>query len=183
MAGHRDVLTYEPFTRVLSVDPAGGTVDTEVGRLRFDFLSLVPPNRAPRFLADAGLGDPYVEIDAQTFRSLADERIYAVGDVAETPYARTAFTAVSSGRIAARSIAQALGAPTPTAPPPENVCFPQVSATGALRIETTWVHENGPNGSAHVTATGTVDNRATAESLRRRHVWETTVLKELFPRP
>ena len=181
MAAHRDVLTYEPFTRVLSVDPVAGTVDTEVGRLRFDLLSLVPPNRAPRFLLEAGLGDPFVEIDAQTFRSLADERVYAVGDVADTPYARTGFTAISSGRIAAQVIARALGTPAAAARPPENVCFPQVSATGALRIETTWTHDSGPDGSPHVKATGTVDNRATPESLRRRHVWETTVLNDLFP--
>ena len=74
IAAHRDVLAYEPFTRVLSVDPAGRTVETEVGRLRFDLLSLVPPHRLPRFLADAGLGDPFVEVDAQTFRTLADDR-------------------------------------------------------------------------------------------------------------
>jgi sulfide dehydrogenase [flavocytochrome c] flavoprotein subunit len=183
MTAHRDILTYEPFTRVLSVNPTGGTVDTEVGRLRFDFLSLVPPNRASRFLADAGLGDPYVEIDAQTFRSLADERIYAVGDVADTPYARTAFTAVSSGRIAAQSIARALGAPATATRPPQNVCFPQVTATGALRIETTWIHESGTDGAPHVRATGTVDNRATPDSLRRRHDWEAIVLNDLFPGP
>ena len=110
MAAHRDVLAYEPFTRVLSVDAAAGSVETEAGRLRFDFLSLIPPNRAPRFLSEASLGDPFVEVDAQTFRTLSDDRIHAVGDVADTPYARTAFTAVSSGRIAAHSIARALGA-------------------------------------------------------------------------
>ena len=175
MAAHRDILTYEPFTRVLSVDPAGGTVETEVGRLRFDFLSLIPPNRAPRFVADAGLGDPFVEVDAQTFRSLADERIYAVGDVADTPYARTAYTAVSSGRIAAQFIARALGAPATAARPPQNVCFPQVSATGALRIETSWIHESGADGAPHVKATGTVDNRATPGNLRRRPDWEASV--------
>jgi len=181
MAAHRDVLTYEPFTRVLSVDPAASTVETEVGRLRFDLLSLVPPNRAPRFLVSAGLGDPFVEVDPQTFRSLADERISAVGDVADTPYARTAFTAVSSGRIAGQFIARALGAPAAEVGPPENVCFPQVSATGALRIETTWTHELGPDGVAHVKTAGTVDNRATAESLQRRQAWETSVMKDLFP--
>ena len=59
--------------------------------------------------------------------------------------------------------------------------FPQVSAAGALRIETTWIHESGPDGAPHVKATGAVENRATPESLRRRHVWETSVLNDLFP--
>jgi sulfide dehydrogenase [flavocytochrome c] flavoprotein chain len=180
IAAHRDVLAYEPFTRVLSVDAAAGTVETEVGRLRFDVLSLVPPNRAPRFLAAAALGDPYVEVDPQTFRTLADDRIYAVGDVADTPYARTAFTAVSSGRIAGHVIARALGAPATAAAAPENVCFPQVSATGALRIETRWTHEVDPSGAPSVKVAAAVDNGPTSENLRRRREWEAAVMGNLF---
>jgi NADPH-dependent 2,4-dienoyl-CoA reductase/sulfur reductase-like enzyme len=180
MAAHRNVLTYEPFTRVLSVDPAGGTLETEVGRLRFDLLSLVPPHRLPRFLAQAALGDPFVEVDARTFRTLEDERIYAVGDIADTPYARTAFTAVSSGRIAAHAIAHDLGAAAGVPPLPENLCFPQVSATAALRIHTTWTHEVDAGGVSHVQSAGSIDNRPTAANLRRRREWEVRVTRELF---
>jgi NADPH-dependent 2,4-dienoyl-CoA reductase/sulfur reductase-like enzyme len=181
MAAHRDTLTYEPFTRLLSVDPAGGTVETEVGRLRYELLSLVLPHRLPRFVANAALGDPYVEVDPRTFRCLGDDRIYAVGDGADTPYARTAFTAVISGRIAGHSIARALGATTGVSASPENLCFPQVSATAALRIHTTWTHDLDTGGTPHVRATGAVDNRPTSENLRRRREWETSVTRELFP--
>ena len=180
MAAHRDVLAYEPFTRVLSLDAAAGSVETEAGRLRFDFLSLIPPNRVPRFLSEASLGDPFVEVDAQTFRTLSDNRIHAVGDVADTPYARTAFTAVSSGRIAAHSIARALGGAAAPVGPVENLCFPQVSATRALRIQTSWSHEQDPSGTPHVKTAGTVDNRPTSGSLRRRLEWEASVTGALF---
>ena len=180
MAAHRDVLAYEPFTRVLSVDAAAGSVETEAGRLRFDFLSLIPPNRAPRFLSEASLGDPFVEVDAQTFRTLSDDRIHAVGDVADTPYARTAFTAVSSGRIAAHSIARALGGAAAPVGPVENLCFPQVSPTRALRIQTTWSLERDPSGAPHVKTAGTVDNRPTSGNLRRRLEWEASVTGALF---
>ena len=180
MDAHRDILAYEPFTRVLSVDPSGSSVETEVGRLRFDLLSLVPPHRLPRFLADAALGDPFVEVDARTFRTLRDERIYAVGDLADTPYARTAFTAVGSARIAGHAIARDFGAAVPIPAAPENLCFPQVSATGALRIHTTWAHETDADGTAHVRTVGSVDNRPSASNLRRRREWETSVTRELF---
>jgi NADPH-dependent 2,4-dienoyl-CoA reductase/sulfur reductase-like enzyme len=180
MAAHRNVLIYEPFTRVLSVDPAGRTLETEVGRLRFDLLSLVPPHRLPRFLADAALGEPFVEVDPRTFRTLRDERIYAVGDVADTPYARTAFTAVSSGRIAGHAIARDFGAAAGVPPPPENLCFPQVSATGALRIHTLWTHEADATGVYHVQTAGDVDNRPTSENLRRRREWEVSITRDLF---
>jgi NADPH-dependent 2,4-dienoyl-CoA reductase/sulfur reductase-like enzyme len=181
VAAHRDLLAYEPFTRVLSVDPARGSVETEVGRLRFDLLSLVPPHRLPRFLADAGLGDPFVEVDPETFRTLADARIHAIGDVADTPYARTAFTAVSAGRIAGHAIARTLGAAVGVPGPPENLCFPQVSETHALRIHTTWTHEKDAAGVPRLRTAGSVDNRPTSENLRRRRKWEGSVTRELFP--
>jgi NADPH-dependent 2,4-dienoyl-CoA reductase/sulfur reductase-like enzyme len=180
MAANRDVLAYEPFTRVLSVDAAGRTLETEVGRLRFDVLSLVPPHRLPRFLADAALGDPFVEVDARTFRALRDERTYAVGDLADTPYARTAFTAVDSARIAGHAIARDLGVGVALPAPPENLCFPQVSASGALRIRTSWIHETDADGVPHVSTAGSVDNRPTADNLRRRRQWEAAVTRELF---
>jgi sulfide dehydrogenase [flavocytochrome c] flavoprotein chain len=183
LEAHRERLTYEPFTRVLSVDPGARTVETEAGRLRFDLLSLVPPHRIAPFLVGEGLGEPFVEVDLRSFRTLADERVYAVGDVADTPYARTASTAVSAGRIAGHALARAFGAPAGLAGPPENVCFPQVSATSALRIHTTWAHEVDAAGVVHAKAEGEVDNRPTRESLRRRHAWEARLMGELFGGP
>ena len=61
--------------------------------------------------------------------------------------------------------------------------LPQVSATGALRIQTTWTHATAAAAEAQVVATGTVDNQATSENLKRRLEWEATVDAELFGRP
>ena len=76
-------------TQVRAVDPPARTAETEAGRLSYDVLSVIPPNRTMPFITDAGLGAPFVDVDPKSFRSTRDERIYAVGDNADTPYAKT----------------------------------------------------------------------------------------------
>jgi NADPH-dependent 2,4-dienoyl-CoA reductase/sulfur reductase-like enzyme len=180
MEAQKEVLTYEPFTRLLSVDPEGRTVETEGGRLRFDVLSVVPPNTAPRFIAETDLGSPFVEVDLRTFKSLRDERVYAVGDTAETPYAKTAQTAAASARIAGRYLARDLGAKVEEPGTPFNVCFPLVSADRALRVHTSWSFVRDDTGTLEVKTTGSAENAATVANARRRREWEAQLVRDMF---
>jgi sulfide dehydrogenase [flavocytochrome c] flavoprotein subunit len=174
------VLTYEPFTRVLSVDPAARQVETEAGRLAFDLLSLVPPNRIAAFVAEADLGEVFLEVDPRTFRSPRDERIYAVGDVADSPYAKTGHTAAISGRIVGRHLARVLGARVAEPRAPYNVCFPMVSSDRALRLGMDWYFERDETGAMQVRVAGNADNRASAANLRLRREWQARLLGEMF---
>jgi NADPH-dependent 2,4-dienoyl-CoA reductase/sulfur reductase-like enzyme len=180
MEANKAVLTYEPFTRVLSVDPGARRVETEAGRLTFDFLSLVPPNRVAPFAAEADLGEPFVDVDPVTFRAPKDERLYAVGDVVDSPYAKTAHTAAISGRIVGRHIARALGARVEEAGAPHNVCFPMVSSDRALRLGMDWYFERDEAGGVQVKVAGSADNDATAANLRLRREWQARLLAEMF---
>jgi NADPH-dependent 2,4-dienoyl-CoA reductase/sulfur reductase-like enzyme len=177
---NRGVLRYEPFTRVLSVDAAARRVETEAGALRYDVLSLVPPHRVVASVAEAGLAEPYVDVDPRTFRIPRDDRVYALGDTADTPYAKTAHTAAVSGRIAGHHIARAWGVTVEEPGAPQNVCFPMVSAERALRLGTDWYFEADPAGTAQVKAAGTADNTASARNLRLRSAWAGGLLDELF---
>jgi NADPH-dependent 2,4-dienoyl-CoA reductase/sulfur reductase-like enzyme len=177
---NRPVLRYEPFTRVLSVDAAARRVETEAGTLPFDLLSVIPPNRPAPVVAGAGLGASLVDVDPRTFRATRDEAISAVGDTADTPYAKTGHAAVLSGRVAGHDIARAWGAAGAPPPAPHNVCFPMVSATRALRLGTDWYFEPDASGAVQVKAAGSADNVASAMNLRLRREWEAALLGELF---
>jgi NADPH-dependent 2,4-dienoyl-CoA reductase/sulfur reductase-like enzyme len=182
MEAHGSVLTYEPFTQVRSVDADARTVETEAGRLSFDLLSVLPPNKTMPFVTEAGLGAPFVEVDPRTFRSSRDDRIYAVGDTADTPYAKTGYTAMDAARIAGRWIARDLGTKGPPPGSPANVCYPMVGHDRALRIETHWAFEQDGAGATQVTMSGTTDNQAKVSYARLRREWETRTLSTLFGR-
>lgn len=180
MEAHARVLTYEPVAQVHAVDPETRSVDTEAGRLSFDVLSLIPPNTVLPFVREAGLGNPFVDVDLRTFRSLRDERVYAVGDNADTPFAKTGHTAMDSARIAGLWIARNLGARTPEPGLPGNVCYPLVAPDRALRIETRWTLEPENDGATHVKMSGTTDPRAKAAYAQLRREWEARTLSTLF---
>jgi NADPH-dependent 2,4-dienoyl-CoA reductase/sulfur reductase-like enzyme len=180
MEAYDGALAYEPFTQVRAIDPVAGVAETEVGRLQYDLLSVIPPHRAMPFIADAGLGAAFAEVDPSTFRSTRDERIYAVGDTADTPYAKTGYTAMDSARVAAAAIARELGLRVPAAPVPANMCYPIVAPDRALLIETQWALEQDQFGATHVKVTGRHDNRARASHARLRRRWEARALSTLF---
>ncbi|QHC20624.1 NAD(P)/FAD-dependent oxidoreductase [Streptomyces sp. GS7] len=71
-------------------DHATGTAET----VRYDLLHAVPPQRAPRWLADGPLADPaspygYVKADPQTLQHPDFPEVFVLGDVANLPTSKT----------------------------------------------------------------------------------------------
>jgi sulfide:quinone oxidoreductase len=135
---NEDIIDYVPSAQVTELDVASGSVVTQDGeKFSYNFLSLIPPHRAALFIRDAGLslpGDPFVDVDPFTFRSTRFETIYALGDAARTPYARTASSAMRSAEICAHEIARMLGIKVKSPTSFRSVCYPYVSWEEALRL-------------------------------------------------
>jgi NADPH-dependent 2,4-dienoyl-CoA reductase/sulfur reductase-like enzyme len=180
MEAHRNIVTYHPNTRLLRVDAERRAVETEAGRLTFDLLSVIPPNKGMPFIVQAGLGDPFVEVDPRTFRSLRDERIFALGDTADTPFTRSAYCATTCAKIAGEHIAKALGAAVVESGAPQNVCWPLVSMEGALMILVNWSYETDSEGKLQVKSAGTHDNEPKASYVKLRRDWELGLMREMF---
>lgn len=155
-------IVYKPSFKVVELDPTTRTLISDRGeRQRFDLASVIPPQRAPLFIEEAGLGAPFVPIDPATFRSRTQENVYATGDVAASPYTKSAFTAFLQGRNAAYHIARALGRDRGDPDPLFNQCWPYTSSKEALLVEVAWDREGraiparnrtGPPSAAHVQA-------------------------------
>jgi len=136
---NQDIIEYVPSARVTTLDVSSKRVITEDGeKFPYDFLSLIPPHRAARFIQEAELslqGDPFADVDPFTFRSKRFETIYALGDAARTPYSRTASSAAQSAQICAREIAKSLGRKITVPSSFQSVCFPYVSSREALSLK------------------------------------------------
>jgi hypothetical protein len=138
-------IVYKPSFKVVELDPSARALVSDRGeRQRFDLASVIPPQRAPLFIEEAGLGAPFVPVDPATFRCRTQENVYALGDVAASPYTKSAFTAFLQGRNAAYSLARALGRDRGDPDPVFNQCWPYVSSTEALLVEVAWTKEGRP---------------------------------------
>lgn len=176
------VVEYVPAIRVARVEPDARRVESADGELfAYDLLCLIAPHKAARFVADAGLAegaDPFVQVDATSFRSPRHETIYAFGDAARTPYARAAQTAYEAANRCARIVARALGAaaPDPGALQFEAPCYPYVNAEQALSLRLAYRARG--NALDVDVAADTGPGRAHAAT---RRAWQQRLMEELFP--
>lgn len=177
---NKDVLAYAPNTNILNVSAKDSMIETEAGKIKYDFLSIIPPNKTMGFIKEAGLGDPFIAVDPVTFRSKADERVFALGDNAATPYSKSAYTAAQSAKIAGAFIARGFGAKTSDPGAPHNICYPLVSMDSAIMVRADWSHGKDKDGKPAVITKGASDNDAKAQLLMLRREWEKGLLREMF---
>ncbi|WP_202905225.1 NAD(P)/FAD-dependent oxidoreductase [Vulcanisaeta thermophila] len=76
----------------------------------YDILAMLEPNRAPSFIINAGLGNPWVEVRApNNLRTAKFDDVFAVGDIAKLPYPKNQEIAFESALYAVNNILEDLG--------------------------------------------------------------------------
>ncbi|NTV71837.1 MAG: FAD-dependent oxidoreductase [Azonexaceae bacterium] len=147
-------ITYLDHARVRQIDLARKTVMTDVDDIRFDEALLSPPQEAADLLwpaglirrDDAGKATGWADQGGVNFRSVADERVFIIGDAAglASPlfghYPKTGHVANRMGAIVARQIAASATGKMHPLLLPESVCH-VVSSVEPLeytRIETSY---------------------------------------------
>lgn len=108
--GDRSIATHhnhtlsmiDPGTRratftTTATDPATGAAVTSTAEMEYDYLHVIPPQRAPELIRQSGLSwadkwtdQGWVECDMKTLRHLRYPEIFALGDVAGVPKGKTA---------------------------------------------------------------------------------------------
>ena len=81
----------------MTTDPATGAVVKSTTEMPYDYLHVIPPQRAPEMIRQSGLSwadkwsdQGWVECDMKTLRHLRYPEIFALGDVAGVPKGKTA---------------------------------------------------------------------------------------------
>ncbi|GAB4268781.1 MAG: FAD/NAD(P)-binding oxidoreductase [Pararhodobacter sp.] len=85
----------DPQRKVATYATPEGDVETE-----FDFINVIPPQRAPQVVRDSGLSwadrwvdQGWIEVDMQTLRHLRYDNVFGVGDINGVPKGKTAASA------------------------------------------------------------------------------------------
>lgn len=178
-------IDYVPQEEVGEVDVGAREVVTGFGdRIGFDLLSLIPPNDATDLVAQldlAAAGDRYAAVDPLTFRSERHETVYAVGDVARTPYGNSAASAAAAAPLCASAIAAQFrgGSADPSEAALSAACYPIVGAGEALRLEVAFAVRRGAPG-VDLASEVVADQAPSAANFARRRRWHEEALGELF---
>lgn len=98
--------------RAIFVKAAPDGTQTRVTR-EFDLLHVVPPQTAPDFVRVSPLADAagWVDVDPATLRHKRHANVFALGDAASTPNAKTAAAARTQAPVVAHNLLATRGAP------------------------------------------------------------------------
>ncbi|MEN3048545.1 MAG: FAD/NAD(P)-binding oxidoreductase [Candidatus Caldarchaeales archaeon] len=168
-------IDYRPNFKIAEVNPETKEVISAAGeKVKYEVLSILPPNVAPSFIREAGLGTPYMEVDPATFRSRKYDDIYGIGDAILAPYTKSMYVAMRSGRRLAEMIAERLGASKPEKTSVYNVCWTYVNKRELTAIEVEWDDKGA------VKAGFPRVGPPTAENFAKRQEWEKASLLALY---
>lgn len=112
--------------KVVRVDPATRTFETEFGSHQADVATVVPPQRAGAIAAQAGVADRsgWCPIDPATFESRLVPGIHVIGDAAIAgAMPKSAFTANAHGKVCAAAVVALLRGDKPEEPRLINTCY------------------------------------------------------------
>ena len=124
--------------KVVSVNPAAMTVETEFGKVhKGDVINVIPPQQAARIARDAGLtgtGD-WAAIDTRTFESKVAAGVFVIGDAnGAPPMPKSGFVANNTAiHAAAVAGAQMTGAALPKGIY-FNTCYSHVGANYGISV-------------------------------------------------
>lgn len=114
---HHDLIAVDGPARVATFQvKAPKTAPTTV-ELEFDMLHVCPPQTAPDFIRVSPLVDEngWVDVDQATLRHRTYENIWALGDVTNTPNAKTAAAARVQAPVVATNVSADMNGRAPTA--------------------------------------------------------------------
>ncbi len=108
--------------------------------IQYDMLHAVPPQGAPEFVRDSALADPqrplegFIKVDQFTLRNPGYQNVFALGDVANTPNAKTGASACKQAPAVAANLLSVIGGKEPRASYDGYVACPIVTAYGRMLL-------------------------------------------------
>ena len=99
--------TYITNAHIKDIDVGSKKIVTDKGEVKFDFGSIIPPMRAPKFLEEIGLlkkGQKWVKVDPLTFES-SFRNVFVIGDACESYLPKSGYAANSQAKVVAKIVA------------------------------------------------------------------------------
>lgn len=126
------IVEYRPGTQVSSVDSSSRTVVTNAGNLQAAVLNVIPRQKAPRLLADAGLlndaSGRWAGVDPLSYESTAIAGIHVIGDSQATGQPKAGHIANGEAKVCADAILRSFeGLPPDPAPSTNSACFSPIT--------------------------------------------------------
>ena len=156
---YKNIIFYYSDSQIRAIDNKGKKVFTDFEEYQYKTLNVIPPQRAPNLLFEAGLiqkGRNWAPVNPYDFTSKYSKDIYIIGDstdassVGSVP--KSGYVAYSMGKVAGLASFYHLLEQDPPSPSMINTCYSLVSQTEGISVSAVYKYNKEKNKIA------TVDN-------------------------
>jgi NADPH-dependent 2,4-dienoyl-CoA reductase/sulfur reductase-like enzyme len=171
---------------VTSVDARAMTLVTDFERYRADVANVIPPQKAARVAAWAGVADRtgWCPVDQATFESTLKPNIHVVGDAALAGgMPKSAFAANAQAKVCAVAVAKLIAGEKPGAPKFVSTCYSLIAPDYAISVAA--VYELAHGQLQEVKGAGGISPADAPPEFRAReakfaNAWFNTITEEVF---
>lgn len=156
-------ITYIKDVSITSIDRVNNTITysipgTETVVQNFDVLNAIPPQRAPRFLAEAGLcntsyfdvpvdkqvaSDRFAPVNVLSFESTLKSNIHIIGDASHTTMPKAGHIGNQEAKTCADAILRLLiGKTVDPAPVLNSACYTPITSSTATWLSAVYQYDN-----------------------------------------
>jgi len=152
------IVEYRPNSTLTGIDARTLTARLEFEDVKADVLNVIPPQRAGRVAADAGLittNDKWCAVDFLTFESITRPNVHVLGDavLAAPLMPKSGHMANQHAKVCAAAVAAMLrGQPVNPVPMVTNTCYSFVSDVQVVHVAS--VHEYDAEKKTFTTVAG-----------------------------
>ncbi len=122
---------------IASIDVAKHTINTDFDTYKFAVANVIPPQRAAKITALAGVADRtgWCPIDPVTFELLQQKNIHVVGDAAIAgAMPKSAFSGAIEGKLCAAAVVRLLAGKAPTPSRLDSNCYSVIAPDYAISL-------------------------------------------------
>jgi len=182
---HADVLDYRPGAVITAVDAATMTVDTAVGRFQGDVINLIPRQRAPALLRDAGLatanGGRFAPVDVLNYVSTVAPAISVIGDASATTQPKAGHIANQEAKVCADALVRRFGGQAPDpAPVTNSACFSTITQTQASWLTAVFQYDTASRSMVAVPASSGASTGWSSRHFQDMNTWFNALMADSF---
>lgn len=183
---YKDIIEYQPNSRLVSVNAAARTAELEFGDVKAGVLNVIPPMRAGRLVDFLGVplaNDRWVDVDFKTLEVKDLPGVHVLGDatLSAPGMPKSGHMANQHAKVAAAAIVQMLAGREPNpSPVVMNTCYSFVDSENVVHVAS--VHQWDKDKQTVLPVQGAGGVSAVASKMEGRHAmaWANNIWADML---
>ncbi len=147
-----DIIEYKIDSKITEINLKEKTVFTDFDEYKFDLANIIPPQKAPDLLRNAGLVEDnkrWASVNSYDFSSILSNNVYIIGDATDRASVgsvpKSGYIAYSMGKVCGYAVHNALLDKDPPPPSMINTCYSLVSQDEGISVSAVYKHDQNKN--------------------------------------